>query len=76
MIAKVVELLIACRHRHISRPITPVYRYCTQPSYSYVACLECGKQFYYDTTNLRMGPPIPQSLMTPRQASPKFRAQY
>ena len=58
MIDKLLGLLFGCHHRLITRPITPVNRHNSQPTCTYVACLECGKQFYYDTSNMRVGAPI------------------
>lgn len=75
MIGKMLDLVFGCHHRLITRPITPVHRHDTQPSYTYVACLECGKQFYYDTRNMRVGTPIPASLMTPHRGSCSFQSQ-
>jgi len=69
MLAKVFEFVFGCRHRRVTRPITPAYRYYSEHRYSYVACLECGKQFYYDTRNLRVGSPVPPHLMTAHQPS-------
>ena len=66
MIAKIFEFVFGCRHTRMTRPITPVYRYHSQPVHSYVACLECGKQFYYDTRDLRVGAPVPASPTTAR----------
>ena len=54
----IFDLLFGCRHKHITRPITPRHRPGTKAGSSYVACLECGKQFHYDVTNMRVGEPI------------------
>ena len=58
MIDTVLNLLFGCRHRRITRPITPAHRPCDPPRDTYVACLECGKQFYYDMANMRVGMPV------------------
>jgi len=52
MINAMLNLLIGCRHRRITRPITPAHRPGTPAGETYVACLECGKQFPYDLTNM------------------------
>jgi anti-anti-sigma factor len=52
MIAARLNLLFGCRHRRLTRPITPVHRPGTPSGETYVACLECGKRFPYDATNL------------------------
>ena len=58
MIGKMFELLFGCHHRLITRPITPVHKPNSPPACTYVACLECGKQFNYDTRNMRIGTQI------------------
>jgi hypothetical protein len=55
MIDSVMNLLFCCRHRRITRPITPVHKPGTPPGEAYVACLECGKRFPYDVANMRIG---------------------
>lgn len=54
MIDDMLNLLIGCRHRQITRPITPAHKPGTPAGETYVACLECGKQFRYDLTNMRI----------------------
>jgi len=54
MIDAILNLLFGCRHRRITRPITSVHRPGTPSGGTYVACLECGKQFPYDATNMRI----------------------
>ena len=59
-------LTLGCRHRHKSFPFTPVQR--RAPSGidrtgTYVVCLDCGKTFDYDWSQMRMAkstnaPPI------------------
>lgn len=74
MIGKMLNLLFGCHHRHITRPITPVSRH-HQPASSYVACLECGKQFHYDTLNMRVGTAMPP-LTANHHASGSFQSQF
>jgi len=47
-----LSLLFGCRHRRITRPITPVHKPGTPAGQTYVACLECGRQFPYDLTTM------------------------
>ena len=35
--------------------MTPVRKPNSQPGDTYVACLDCGQQFRYDTTVMRLG---------------------
>jgi len=61
MIDSVLNLLFRCSHRRITRPITPVKKAGEQPGGTYVVCLDCGKQFDYDTKQMRVGRPIDSS---------------
>ena len=62
MIVRMLGLLFGCHHRHITRPITPVRKRSSEPGNTYVACLECGRQFHYDTINMCIGTPMPMPL--------------
>ena len=55
MVAKFFDLFFGCRHRRLTRPISPARKPRSQPSPAYVACLDCGKRFHYDVQNMRMG---------------------
>jgi hypothetical protein len=55
----VLNLFFGCRHGRITRPITPVRRPGAPAGETYVACLECGKQFHYDTIEMKMGSAMP-----------------
>jgi hypothetical protein len=59
MIDSVVNLLFRCRHKRLTRPVTPVRRGGLPHGETYVACLDCGKQFKYDTREMRVGKPLP-----------------
>ena len=66
MLEKVLQLLsISCRHSHISQPFhapmaTGARRFADwEPitaggATNYVVCLDCGKQFAYDWTEMRV----------------------
>jgi hypothetical protein len=58
MIDTLLNLLFRCRHRRLTRPVTPVYKAGTPHGETYVACLDCGKQFAYDVKEMRIGKPI------------------
>jgi hypothetical protein len=58
MIAALMRGLFGCRHKKLTRPITPAHKPGTKAGNSYVACLDCGSQFHYDTQNMTMGPPV------------------
>src|ERR1051326_4914984 len=59
MISAIVNLLFGCRHRHITRPITPIRKTRSETSMTYVACLGCGQRFHYDWETMRVGPVMP-----------------
>jgi hypothetical protein len=61
----IFNLLFGCRHKTITRPITPVHKPGTRSEGCYVACLECGKQFHYDLNNMRVGMPMPPMPISP-----------
>jgi hypothetical protein len=50
-----------CRHKRMTRPITPVNKTNSPEAATYVVCLECGRQFVYDLKTMRVGPRIPAS---------------
>lgn len=43
------SLLFGCSHKQTTFPITPVR------GATYVACLDCGKEFAYDWTTMQVG---------------------
>jgi DNA-directed RNA polymerase subunit RPC12/RpoP len=61
MIDSVLNLLFRCSHRRLTRPVAPITKAGQPHSQSYVVCLDCGKQFEYDLTQMRMGKPINRS---------------
>jgi hypothetical protein len=56
MIDSVLNLIFRCRHKRLTRPVT-------LGSDTYVVCLDCGKHFSYDTDRMRIGKPLPTSLV-------------
>ncbi len=61
MIDSVVNLLFRCAHRRLTRPVTLVSKQGVPQGETYVVCLDCGKQFAYDTKEMRIGKPIEAS---------------
>jgi DNA-directed RNA polymerase subunit RPC12/RpoP len=55
VIDSVLNLLFRCAHRRLTRPVTPVSRSGEPTGGAYVVCLACGKQFSYDTKEMRIG---------------------
>jgi len=58
MIDRIWNLLFRCGHRRLSRPLSSAARAGKPPSRTYVVCLDCGKQFEYDTMQMRLGKAI------------------
>ena len=58
MIGKLVDLLFGCKHAHYSFPVT-IRRAKRRPQAAlltgtYVACLDCGKEFPYDWQQMKV----------------------
>lgn len=65
-----LNLLFGCRHRSITRPMTPFHKPGTPADETYVVCLECGKRFHYDLVNMRVcTAPIASCAENTRQPS-------
>src|SRR5258708_5197375 len=58
MMARVLDVLFGCRHSHYSFPITVRSRSRRTAAASltgtYVACLDCGKEFPYDWQDMKV----------------------
>ncbi len=65
MLNAILNLLIGCRHRKLTRPITPVHNRTSTPADTYVVCLDCGQHFKYDVREMRMGEAVPKSAARP-----------
>jgi hypothetical protein len=55
-----LNLMLGCTHRQKSFPFTPVRKNAApgaDSSHTYVVCLDCGKTFEYDWSQMRMAPP-------------------
>jgi hypothetical protein len=70
MIKAIIHLFFGCRHKRITRPITPVNK-ARQSGETYVACLDCGRQFTYDVGRMRMGAEIARTAAT--GSDPRFQ---
>jgi hypothetical protein len=57
MVAKLFEVFFGCRHSHYTFPITVRSRSRRNVAASltgtYVACLDCGKEFPYDWQDMK-----------------------
>jgi DNA-directed RNA polymerase subunit RPC12/RpoP len=61
MIERLLNLLFRCSHRRLTRPVAPITKHGQPHSQSYVVCLDCGKEFEYDLSQMRMGKAIDRS---------------
>ena len=59
MIDTILNLLFRCPHKRTTRPVTPFGKGADRAGETYVVCLECGKEFFYDLTEMRIGKPVP-----------------
>ncbi len=50
LMGKLYEILFGCRHVHLTFPITA-----GEARGTYVVCLDCGKEFPYDWTQMKIG---------------------
>ena len=77
MIDSVLNLLLRCPHRRLTRPVTPVNKAGVPQGSTYVVCLDCGKQFSYDLREMRVGKPIASSqdsgVLHPNMPQPRGR---
>ena len=77
MIAKLVEAFFGCRHSRYSFPVT-VRRAKYRPQAAaltgtYVACLDCGKEFAYDWDGMQIGRQVAAGKTVPvSEAQPVF----
>ena len=60
MMGAVLRLLFGCRHKRLTRPITPARKPGAPPGNTYVACLDCGNRFHYDVEKMKMGAQMPR----------------
>lgn len=77
MIDNLLNLLFRCSHRRLTRPVAPITKPGQPHSQSYVVCLDCGKQFEYDVSQMRMGKAIDRSheagVVPPDMPAPRKR---
>lgn len=53
MLDSIFNLIFRCKHRSLSRPITPV-KLPESGGETYVVCLDCGKRFLYSWQEMRI----------------------
>ena len=58
MIETILNFLLHCHHRHLSRPVGLVRKRGLPQCEPYVVCLDCGQHFAYDTRQMQIGKPL------------------
>jgi hypothetical protein len=77
MLHSIFNSLFGCAHQRTTFPITPGKKAAGISAAgglrngTYVACLECGKEFAYDWKQMRIGEP----MIPPALAAPEAKAQ-
>jgi len=71
MVGSVLNALFGCSHDKITFPMTPGRAFSTTSlgahcRGTYVVCLDCGKEFQYDWSEMRVGEPISTAGLTLR----------
>jgi hypothetical protein len=68
--------LFGCSHKRTTFPLTPGRLAAGHArNETYVACLDCGKEFSYDWKNMQLGEQMPASPRATPQAAPKTAPQ-
>jgi hypothetical protein len=77
MIHSMMDALFGCSHQRTTFPMTPRRHYAAGPAATgsvngtYVACLDCGKEFAYDWRSMRIGRPV--EAPTVHQTQPSYQ---
>jgi hypothetical protein len=78
MLNTLFNVLLGCTHRRTTFPITPARKAGFSPAPgqrhgTYVVCLDCGKEFGYNWTEMRIGEPVPIPVTAEPALSPAHR---
>jgi hypothetical protein len=65
MLQSIFNALFSCFHQRTTFPLTRASR-------TYVVCLDCGREFAYNWTNMQIGEPVTARVPV-AQAQPSFR---
>lgn len=78
MFQSLLKSLFGCSHQRTTFPITPGRRHAGPPvlggnrAGTYVVCLDCGREFAYDWSEMRVGAPVAPPAAAP-ETQPMFR---
>jgi hypothetical protein len=70
MLQSIFNAFFSCSHHRTTFPLTPGRNSGT--ARTYVACLDCGKEFAYNWSDMRIGEQVPQRVPA-AEAQPSFR---
>jgi hypothetical protein len=80
MLHSMMNTLFGCGHQRTTFPITLWRSHAGSAAVSgsvgstYVACLDCGKEFAYDWKSMRIGEPMTQAAMAGQAQPLEFKA--
>ncbi len=77
MIKSLIHTIFGCAHSRTTFPLTPSRnsgKSGRAQRETYVACLDCGKEFEYDWQEMRVGPPVRQIPVSMAALQPEQRA--
>jgi len=73
MLNSLLNVVFGCAHRRTTFPLTPArkagFAAVNQRHATYVVCLDCGKEFGYDWSEMRMGQPVAARVAAAAQLS-------
>jgi hypothetical protein len=77
MLNSLMNVVFGCGHRRTSFPLTPARKAGFSGSNTrhgtYVVCLDCGKEFNYNWTDMRIGDPVSAPVRAAAAFSPVER---
>jgi hypothetical protein len=72
MIQSILNKMLGCSHHRTTFPQTPQRKNgalpgagATRNGNTYVACLDCGKEFAYNWSEMRVGQPVTSRVVPP-----------
>ena len=78
MLQTLLNTLFGCSHQRTTFPLTPGRKPAAFPAPgmsrngTYVACLDCGREFAYNWEQMRVGEPVVEHVPA-AEAQPSFR---
>jgi hypothetical protein len=75
MFQSVFNAFFGCNHQRTTFPMTPGRRNTGNSAVAttYVACLDCGKEFAYDWKSMQIGEPMSPRAAVSAEVQPSFR---